>query len=574
MAWCLARTDFATPDGVAEIRRKNNKNKRSDMKHSMESRPWVHGLATLALLDAALAQPNITTQPKDSFLDPGKGALFSVTVLGTPPLSYRWFHNDALLANATNRMLRLTNVQPNFNGDYVVVVTDSSGSVTSRVARLKVFVPTPHRFTQLQLDKNEGATFTLAGEATAFFARYSDLYPVEASPNLTDWYPLATLQRANTGLAPLRFSDANASQFTQRFYRTPTNLFLTAFPKPTGPFPVGTFSRVIRDPARPNAYRYNNRTNAFMLTCWYPAEPQAGLLPVPAWDAKVAADSARYSEFSEDTSWASVVTQFHGHALPEAPIARGADRYPIILYSHGYTCHRKINCHDVEELASHGYVVVGVDHEDCWGTEFPDGRYLKSSYNANSFTAGLYLTESRIKDLLFVMHELRRMDVDDPWLEGRLDLEAIGTLGMSFGGSPTASLCRTNDAVKCAAFLDCAFHFEVNVDLLQMGIQKPFLAMNNDYTAYQPLYFWPESTRLFDLANSDAVIFQIQNTWHFSFFDFGWFFLDQPTASRLMDACLVSFFNRYLKGQDDHFLDQTPPSYPEEPHEVLNFKHK
>lgn len=521
-----------------------------------------------------MAQPLITTQPKDSFLDPGKSALFSVTSLSTPPLSHQWFYNGTLLASATNRALRLTNVQPSFNGEYVVVVTDGAGSVTSQVARLKVFVPTPHRLTRLEWKGDEGAALTLGGETTAVFARYWDLYPVEASPDLTDWFPHTTLQRANASLDLLTVSEAHATQFSQRFYRTPTNLFLTAFPKPTGPFAVGTFSRVISDPARTNAYRYNKKTNAFMLTCWYPAKPKAGLFPVAAWDPDVAADSSRYSELSEDPSWASVVPLFHGHATPEAPIAPGTDRYPIILYSHGYTCHRKINCHDVEELASHGYVVVGVDHEDCWGTEFPDGRYLKSSYNLSSFTAGLHLTQSRIKDLLFVMDELRRMDADDPWLAGRLDLDALGTLGMSFGGSPTASLCRTNQTVKCAAFLDCAFHFEVNADLQQTGIQKPFLAMNSDYTAYQPLYFWPESTRLFDLAQTDAIIFQIRNTWHFSFFDFGWFFLDQPTASRIMDACLVSFFNRYLKGQDDDFLDQTPPDYPEEEHEILNFRRK
>jgi hypothetical protein len=98
--------------------------------------------------------------------------------------------------------------------------------------------------------------------------------------------------------------------------------------------------------------------------------------------------------------------------------------------------------------------------------------------------------------------------------------------------------------------------------------------MNNDYTAYQPLYFWPESTRLFDLAVTNAIIFQIRNTWHFSFFDFGWFFLQQPTASRVMDACLVSFFKRHLKGVDDHFLDQAPPAYPGENHEVFNYRRK
>jgi predicted dienelactone hydrolase len=347
-----------------------------------------------------------------------------------------------------------------------------------------------------------------------------------------------------------------------RFYRTFTNHLITAFPKPTGPFAIGTFSRVIADPARTNYYRYQNQTNSFMLTCWYPAEPQAGLLPGAAWDSRVYQD-------------VGLSPQLNGHSLPNAPIAHGTDRYPVILFSHGYALQRKANCHEAEELASHGYVVVGVDHEDCWGTVFPDGRYLKTYYPSPIAPASVpYLIDSRVKDLTFVMGELGRLDTNDPWLAGRLDLNCLGTLGMSFGGSSTANLCRTNAAVKCAAFLDAAFHFEVNVQLNQEGLQKPFLAMNNNNSSEPQYVFWPESTHLFNLATTNATIFQIANTRHFSFFDFAWFYPGQYRQSRVMDACLVSFFNKHLKAQDDHLLDQTPPQYPDENFQVINFMNK
>ena len=37
----------------------------------------------------------------------------------------------------------------------------------------------------------------------------------------------------------------------------------------------------------------------------------------------------------------------------------------------------------MEELASHGYVVVSMDHVDCWATEFPDGRYLAGNHSGD-----------------------------------------------------------------------------------------------------------------------------------------------------------------------------------------------
>jgi hypothetical protein len=435
--------------------------------------------------------------------------------------------------------------------------------------------PESHHFTSIAKLSDNTIALALDGRVAPSFNSYFDLYVLETATNLNDWTPLVTLLRNNRVPDEVGWIDTNVSLIEKRFYRTFTNHLITAFPKPTGPFAVGTFSRVIADPARTNRYRYNNQTNSFMFTCWYPAEAQAGLLPGAAYDTQVAQDASRYGDFGENSSWASIVPHLKGHSLPNAPIARGTNRYPIILYSHGFRCHRKSNCHEAEELASHGYVVVGVDHEDCWGTEFPDGRYLKASYPWPLPTASVsYLIDSRVKDLICAMDELGRLDAIDPWLAGRLDLNCLGTLGMSFGGSSTANLCRSNATVKCAAFLDAAFHLDVNVELNQEGLPKPFLAMNNNNLAYPYFFFWPESTNLFNLATTNAVIFQIQNSSHFSFFDFAWFIVSKWPQSRVMDACMVSFFNKHLKAQDDHLLDQSPPKYPDENFQVINFMKK
>ena len=151
----------------------------------------------------------------------------------------------------------------------------------------------PHSCRSVAVQSGSPATVTLAGNAPSAFRAYSELYPLEASTNLADWLLVGCLQHTSSPPAVLTFVDTNASEFNRRFYRTPSNALVTPFPKPSGPFAVGTFSRVISDPARTNAYRYSNQTNAFMLTCWYPAKPQAGLLPAAAWDKQVAADAAR-----------------------------------------------------------------------------------------------------------------------------------------------------------------------------------------------------------------------------------------------------------------------------------------
>src|SRR5262245_5011895 len=113
-------------------------------------------------------------------------------------------------------------------------------------------------------------------------------------------------------------------KLAQRFYRTPTNFFITPFPKPSGPYPVGTVSRLLTDPSRTN--RYNIRTNSsFMVTLWYPAEVRAGV-PLEAYLER------KLTEFLPEY-WsptpASTVAQFVSHALPGLPLATNESSYPV-----------------------------------------------------------------------------------------------------------------------------------------------------------------------------------------------------------------------------------------------------
>ena len=236
-------------------------------------------LAWLATL-LALAQPVITNQPVNQFVNVSGSATFSVGVSGTGPLGYQWLSNGIPMNGRNSSSLPLSNLQPPSSGWYSVIITNASGSVTSQVAELKVFVAAPHGFRGIQVQPDRSVSLRFAGETTATFAPYYDLYPLDASSNLVDWAPLATLQRSNTALNALGFLDTNASAFSQRFYRTPTNALLTPDPQPTGPYAVGTFSMLLTNV---------NRTNAtFMVTFWYPAVAQAGVLPAIYVEPQVA----------------------------------------------------------------------------------------------------------------------------------------------------------------------------------------------------------------------------------------------------------------------------------------------
>jgi pectin methylesterase-like acyl-CoA thioesterase len=84
--------------------------------------------------------PTITTQPESATVTVGSPAQFSVAATGEG-LFYQWYKNGALINGATNATLAFTSAQPADSGTYMVVVSNSGGSVTSNPATLLVVSP-------------------------------------------------------------------------------------------------------------------------------------------------------------------------------------------------------------------------------------------------------------------------------------------------------------------------------------------------------------------------------------------------------------------------------------------------
>jgi hypothetical protein len=104
-----------------------------------------------ACLTITVPPPAISTSPVSQTGAPGGSATFSVTATGTGTLTYQWCKDGAAIAGATSATLTLSNLTAVQAGDYTVVITDSAGSTTSRLARLVVAVPEPGRLISLSV---------------------------------------------------------------------------------------------------------------------------------------------------------------------------------------------------------------------------------------------------------------------------------------------------------------------------------------------------------------------------------------------------------------------------------------
>lgn len=86
--------------------------------------------------------PHITTQPRSLTVGAGQTASFFVAA-DTLERAYQWRFNEADLRDETNSTLLLPDVQVSQAGEYVVVVTNSFGAISSIRATLTVLPPTP-----------------------------------------------------------------------------------------------------------------------------------------------------------------------------------------------------------------------------------------------------------------------------------------------------------------------------------------------------------------------------------------------------------------------------------------------
>jgi pimeloyl-ACP methyl ester carboxylesterase len=123
----------------------------------------------------------------------------------------------------------------------------------------------------------------------------------------------------------------------------------------------------------------------------------------------------------------------------------------------------------VEDLASHGYTVVTIDHTYETAVEFPGGRLVEADLLGDppdiEATKRLFM-DTREADVHFVLDQLR----DEP-----ADLTRIGMFGHSAGGVIATRVMRADSRVRADANLDGFFEFGQNHP--ERGVDRPFLLM-------------------------------------------------------------------------------------------------
>src|ERR1700736_6350012 len=142
-----------------------------------------------------------------------------------------------------------------------------------------------------------------------------------------------------------------------------------------------------------------------------------------------------------------------------------------------------------EDLASHGYVVMGFDAPyRSFVVVFPDGRVIaRAPQNNADLVDGLEkeqlankLVQAWSADMGFALDQLERLNVSDPSgrFLGRLDMQRVGVFGHSLGGATALQFCHDDSRCKAGIDVDGAPLGSVIAE----GITQPFMFLLSDHT--------------------------------------------------------------------------------------------
>ena len=349
----------------------------------------------------------------------------------------------------------------------------------------------------------------------------------------------------------------------------PILLPVPSLPWPSGPYQVGTRTYELTDSSRQEIYSGKEEARRFQIQLWYPAdvgpadERASWMSRVDIFAPAIATYIHMPSFFLDHLALVKVP------AYQEAEVAPTAEPFPIILFSHGWNGFNAQNTSQAIELASHGYVVVGVQH--TYGaviTVFDDGTIARNNPSAlpngapkdEYESAAQKLVGQWAGDLAFALDfvETLASEANSPFYQS-VDLSRVGAYGHSTGGGAVIQFCGTD--VRCKSLLGMdPFMRPVSPEVLENGVAQPAFFMFSQRWADDVDSRSNELFRTFipNVPQSLGVI-SIDGTSHYDFSDLP---LLSPLAPRLglkgpingkrvtviVNDYLLSFFDTTLKG--------------------------
>jgi dienelactone hydrolase len=319
-----------------------------------------------------------------------------------------------------------------------------------------------------------------------------------------------------------------------------------------------------------------------MVSVWYPAVPTGGRRApymTPA-ESELQLTSRGITGVPPDA-----LSTVRTNAAVDGTPAGHQHSLPLVVLSPGFTNSRSTLTALAEDLASHGYVVAGIDHTyESFATAFPDGRVTTClAREAPRRDSKEKVVAGRAADVSFVLGELT--GAHPAWPGATLiDPSAMAMAGHSAGGAAAIATMLADSRIRAGVDMDGA----TCAPIPEAGLSRPFLFLGkqSNYTPGSGGAVTPGTRdwkRLRGAVTTWERDWELLTGWkrwlvvagavHASFTDLA-LLADQLgidisadlSGARSLDITrgyVRAFFDQHLRGSPQALLDQPSPRYPE-----------
>ena len=204
-----------------------------------------------------------------------------------------------------------------------------------------------------------------------------------------------------------------------------------------------------------------------------------------------------------------------------APISKAQKKWPVILFLTGNGASRAFYTSLTSGLASHGYVVLTIDHPyEAAFTQLADGKivtttevHLKDDPDLLKFMK--FRLDIRVADIQFVINQLGNPKGSTDNFVLSLDQNRIGITGHSLGGASAGVAMAIDSRIKAAANIDGTLYGE----LPKLNSPRPYLLLESNKSDKSRFLRYETGNQLFFRQFGGGYRYEILNADHLSFTD-------------------------------------------------------
>jgi dienelactone hydrolase len=331
-----------------------------------------------------------------------------------------------------------------------------------------------------------------------------------------------------------------------------------------------------------------------LVWIWYPSTPGQSAAADDYLPAPLRAEVERALGALLGGFLTRDLSKVHPHSIRNADLSPGQGSYPVVIMRAGASAEVWNYSTLAEDLASHGYVVVGFDAPYRTSVVvFPDGRTMRRTPENNpELCEGQEQAQQArcvnrvltawIADSGFVLDRLEWLNSADATgskFKGHLDMTRVGVFGHSFGGATALQFCHDDSRCRAVIDVDGAPHGRV----IQTGIDRPIMFLLSDHSQEpdtETSQIKANIQSIYDRSPTDSrLLITIRGANHFTFSDDGALLkshlirgvfralgklrIDGDRQLAITSYCVRIFFDKYTKRETVSPAEFSSPPYPE-----------